>query len=229
MDIIDRLLVVQEHDCRIREMAKECRDIPARKKELAARIEKDRQLVAKGGDSAKGKQVEIKTIELEIMAKREKITKLRQQQCELKSNEEFRAMEAEIRGIEAGISALEDKELNLMDAVEQIDAKTREISAGVKEREEFARKEIEDMDVRLRKVDADLVGSRSAREEAAKDIDLQWLTQYNAIIERKDRALVPLENGVCGGCHMRAPPQVTHNAKKRMAMIACDHCGRLLY
>ncbi|MBI1293137.1 hypothetical protein GC173_18170 [bacterium] len=39
-------------------------------------------------------------------------------------------------------------------------------------------------------------------------------------------AVVPVERGVCTGCHMRQPPMVTEVAEE---VYECQHCSRLLY
>ena len=49
------------------------------------------------------------------------------------------------------------------------------------------------------------------------------------IFPRKDRALVALEDGVCGGCHMQLPPYVVHATKKHSSIVLCEYCGRILY
>jgi uncharacterized protein len=71
---------------------------------------------------------------------------------------------------------------------------------------------------------------RTRREAAAAGIqNRSWLQAYERIFTRKDAALVPVEDGVCGGCHMTLPPSVVHQARRRNAAVACVYCGRLLY
>ena len=59
--------------------------------------------------------------------------------------------------------------------------------------------------------------------------DPEWLDRYDQVFGRKDKALVPIQDGVCSGCHMKLPPYIIHDAKKRAEMVSCEFCGRLLY
>lgn len=229
VDNVDRLLVVQEHDSRIRDLQKELRDIPARKKQLEATLGERRQKLAQGEEGAKGKQAQIRTIETEIKGKREQIAKLRQQQFELKSNEQFRMMEAEIKGVEAEIARLEDRELGVMEEAEQENSVIEQNGADLKTQETAVRGEMSAMDERFRAIENEIKEIEAKRDDVAKDVNPQWLERYNTIFSRRDRALVPVENGVCGGCHMKLPPQVVHNSRKRVEIISCDYCGRMVY
>ena len=106
--LIDKLLILQEKDIQIRQMSKELKDIPARKKEEEARLDGHRGAVAEAKEAMKAKQAGLKKSEGDAEALREKIRKLRQQQMELKTNKEFKTMEEEIKGVEAQILKLED-------------------------------------------------------------------------------------------------------------------------
>ena len=74
--MIEKLLVVQGHDVRIRAMEKEMRDIPARKEAEQARLEEHKAALAELGGELKAKQAAVKELELECDARRQKIDKL---------------------------------------------------------------------------------------------------------------------------------------------------------
>ena len=66
--------------------------------------------------------------------------------------------------------------------------------------------------------------------EAMKKVDNpEWVTQYQRLIDRKDKAVVRYENGICSGCHMKLQPSVAHDVKKGNTIVCCDYCGRILY
>jgi len=229
-DTIERILVVQQHDCRIRDIRKELADIPARKEQEQGRLDEHRAALSKAEEDLKLQQAEIKKLELEAESGRGKITKLRQQQMEIKTNKEFKAMATEIQGAELGISALEDRELGLMEDLEKARGVVDEKKKALAEEAAAVQADVEELDSRVAAIERELKDVESQREAAASEIDAEWLSRYEHIFSRKkDIALVKLAGGVCGGCHMNLPPAVYHDTQKKDAMVCCNFCGRLLY
>lgn len=230
-EVVEKLLAVQDVDMRIREIEKELKDIPARKDLELTRLNEHKEALEKAEADLKSAQAEVNQMELETSTRKEKISKLRAQQFELKTNEQFRAMEDEIKGAEKEISEIEDREIELMDAVESARSALAERAAALKEEEAAVKDDIAVFDERASALEHELSGCREERERAVEGIQAEWLSYYGRILERRnDRVLVPLESGVCGGCHMTLPPSVHHATRRQDdEMVVCDYCGRLLY
>ena len=229
MSMTEKLLIVQEHDCDIRDMERELKDIPARKTEEETRLDSHKQALAHAEEELKAKQVDVRELELESDSLQAKTSKLRQQQLQLKTNKEFKAMEAEIEGVAEEISKLEDRELLLMEEVEQLRANVARRSEDLKAEEASVQEDSKVFDRRAAEIEAELTGIREARDKAAEDVAAEWLARYTQVFARKDRALVPLQDGICGGCHMKLPPSVLHATVRNTEMVTCNYCGRLLY
>jgi predicted nucleic acid-binding Zn-ribbon protein len=227
--VTETLLKVQEIDCQIREKEQMARDIPARKKEEEVRLQKHREALAAAEEFLKKKQSQIKQLELEGEARRQRINKLRTQQFEIKTNEEFKALNSEIAGVQAEISGLEDKELSLMEEQDAARAETLMKKAALGEEEAAVRRDCSTWDEKIAVIQNELQALRATREAAASGVDRTWLNTYSTIFARRDRALVPVEEGVCGGCHMTLPRYLVHDARSHTKMVKCDYCGRLLY
>ena len=230
MPDIRKLLTVQEHDTRIRDMERAIRDIPARKQQEETRLEEHKAELGEAEEALKATQAEIKKLELEIQSWKDKVAKLRQQQLEIKTNKEFRAIETEIQTAAEAIRGLEDQELERMETLE---LGRRDVGAKQKALDEEKTAVAEDvaaLDQRLRQIETDVALEREAREGAVGEVDApDWLQTYERILSRKDKALVPIEGGVCSGCHMKLLPYIVHDAKKASELVACSFCGRLLY
>jgi predicted nucleic acid-binding Zn-ribbon protein len=228
--MVEKLLVVQEHDLRIMQLEKEMRDIPARKERELERLNDHKAALADAEESLKAKQSEMKQFEVEAESYHEKIGKLRAQQLDLKTNKEFKAMDHEIELLQGNIRAAEDRELTIMEDIEKarqgVEQRRRELAAEDAEVQE----DIGALDERLARLESEVSDEQSAREVAAENIDPEWLSRYEGILRSKGGvALVSTANGVCGGCYMTLPPYLQHDAKKRMGMVVCGFCGRLLY
>ncbi len=227
---IERLLEVQDHDLRLLRIESELKDIPLRKAAEMERLGAHKAALAEAEAGLQARQAELKRHELEVQSKKEKIAKLRTQQMGLKTNKEFKTMAGEIDTIETSIRQDEDMEIEIMEMIEA--AKGNMV--GRHQELEAEKSDVQD-DVRLldEREDA-LKAERDAvqveRSRTAEGIDTDWLQRYESILKSKrGAALVSAEGAVCGGCHMTLPPFQQHAARKRMEMVICGYCGRMLY
>lgn len=230
MSNIERLLAVQDIDTRIREIEREMHDIPARQEQEQTRLNEHKEALEKAEGDLKLAQANVQKLELESESRHEKIGKLRQQQLELKTNKEFKAMEHEIAAIKEKISGLEDEELVLMENVELAKTDVKARSEALAEEAAAVAADVALLDERMGGLQDEIEDCRKRRDEAAVGIDEEWISYYDKVWERrKDGALVELVGGVCGGCHMKLPPAVQNATKRKDEMVRCEWCGRLLY
>ena len=230
MSEVEKLRVLQERDLRIVQIEKELSDIPARKEGERTRLEEHQATVATADEEMKERQSHVKNLDLEASAKREKINKLRTQQMELKTNEAFRACDTEIAGLEGGIKELEEKELVLMENVEEGRRALAEAKEDLKEEEEIVEEDCEMLDERATALQGELDEIKTSRATLADDVDPKWRKHYEKLFANKRSVIVVSSgNGVCGGCHMKLPPYALHDAKKQLKIVTCDFCGRILY
>lgn len=230
MSTIEKLLAVQDIDIRIREIEQEMHDIPARQEQEQTRLNEHKQALEKAEEDLKLAQANVHKLELESESRHEKIGKLRQQQMELKTNKEFKAMEHEIAAIKEKISGLEDEELVLMEQVELAKGDVKARSEALDEEASAVAADVAVLDERMGSLEGEIGDYRVRRDEAVVGLDNEWISYYDKVwARRKDGALVKLVGGVCGGCHMKLPPAVQNATKRKDEMVRCEWCGRLLY
>lgn len=227
---LERLLTIQDRDRAIARLQRELRDIPERKKQLQARLQAHHDFIRKAQEELKKTQAEIKKIEGEVEAARQKIAKFREQQYQIKSNTEYRALEHEISVVEKQIRDLEDRELVLMEQAEQYRAAVASREQDLKKEESRVTEEQQAFDRRLDEVRLEIRKLETDRGSLAEQMDGEWLARYERIYRRVgDFALVPIEHSACGGCHMNLPPHLIHEAHKGLTLVQCTYCSRILY
>ena len=229
--LIEKLLVLQDHDLKIVKCEKEFADIPLRKAAMESLLDDHRHAVTKAKETLRTRQTDIKKAELEIESAREKIRKFREQQMQLKNNQEFRAMEKEISGVEKTIRETEDRILEIMETVDLAQTDVRSREEALRTEEVGIRQEVAAIDARAAEIQQEIDSAKVARIALAGNIDTTRLGQYERMFRnKKDRVLVAVEdNGTCGGCHMKLPPYICHDARKQTDVVACGYCGRMLY
>jgi predicted nucleic acid-binding Zn-ribbon protein len=229
--VIEKLLVVQDIDIRIRDIEQRLQDIPRRQEQEQTRLADHKAALAAAEEKLKAARADVSRMELESESRKAKITKLRQQQFELKTNKEFKTMEAEIEAVEAEIRKIEDQELELMEQVEAARAGVAQKKADLDVEEQAVQADVRVLQERAGEIEQELARCRAEREIAVTDVAPDWLAHYERLMVRgRDRALVALEGGVCGGCHMKLPPSFHHATRRHdNEMVVCEYCSRLLY
>lgn len=227
---MEDLLVIQEKDRRLARLTQEAKDIPLRKKELDRRLDAHRCSLEQAQEDLKKSQASVKEAEVEIEVINGKVRKYKEQQFQIKNNDEYRALEHEIEKAGVEISALEDKELLLMGQTDEVRKRIEEIQKGMKADEAHIAEDLQLLEQRSIELDKQIESMLAERAQLAEKIPVDMLSRYERIMKHlKDLAIVPIENGSCGGCHMNLPPQVINNAKKDDSLTVCTYCGRIVY
>ena len=229
-ETIEKLLILQDRDKQIRRVKSELDHIEPERQLL-----KSKSAGAQSGlDAAKLKVKTIeskrKDLELEVGAKKQLIDKYANQQLQTRKNEEYKALAHEIEGCKEGIIKIEDQEIELM---EQTEAALKEVAAATKLAVE-AKKLLDDQVVQLNAREAnlkkELAQLQANREELAAAVDESSRGRYERLMKNKgDSAIVGVQHGVCGGCHMKLPVQLIVTCQAQSELVPCNNCGRILY
>lgn len=230
MTTLEKLLVLQDRDRKLRQLLQETLDIPARKLLIQSRLKANRDAHELAQENLKKNIAATKAVELEIDSVKDSIKKYRTQQGQIKNNDQYRALEREIRENMGRIRELEEREIALMEDLESLKTTAAEREAALKQDEASVDVDIKALDDRLSNIQAEVETARKNRQGLTEGIDEAWLSRYTRIFNNKgDYALVPVDKGTCGGCHMKIPPQLVQDAKRGDSMVSCSYCGRLLY
>ena len=227
---VERLLVLQDRDRRLRQLSREKEDIPARKKLIESRLQEHRTALQREQDEHKKRISAAKQVDLDIETLKTRILKLREQQGQVKTNEQYRAIENEVAALQKQIKELEDREIALMEEAESVKGGVSVSEKALQQEETIVKSDWAAQDDRVKLIVAEIEELSRQRAELAAAVDPTWLARYERVFKHTgDFGLVPLESGSCGGCHMKLPPQLVQDAKRGTAMISCSYCGRILY
>jgi predicted nucleic acid-binding Zn-ribbon protein len=230
LPILEQLLVLQDRDCRILQLKAELARIPHDLAAVDARMSEETNRLDALRSRLKTLETERKKLEIDAESKRTQINKYRTQLFQIKSNTEYQALLKEISNHESEIRAIEDKELDLMDQVEQLQPQLREEQETVKQIAARAGTERQSLQTRSKRIETELAALESERAALTQNCDPGVLARYNRLMRSKgDVALVPIRHGNCGGCHLNLPAQVAHDVHFGPEPMSCQYCGRILY
>jgi predicted nucleic acid-binding Zn-ribbon protein len=230
LEILEKLLVVQDRDRRLSQLKAESTRIPAQIAAVEQRVKAEAARLENAKTELKHIESDRKKLEIDADAKRAQITKYRMQLNLIKSNTEYQALLKEISKSEDDIRGIEDVELDFMERLEKLQPALKEEQAQLKDIAAKGEAEKADLQKRAKLIEEELAQLRTEREGLVATIDPDALNRYERLLRSKgDLAIVPIKHGNCGGCHLNIPPQVAHDAKKSDELTSCSYCGRILY
>jgi len=227
---IEKLLVLQDRDQRIRTLKTELKNAPIERKDLEARLAATAAGAEKAKASLRELEVEKKRLEVEAQAKRDQINRFKAQQMQTRKNEEFQALGNEITHFEKEISKIEDRELEVMELIEKAKPVLADAERAVAEAKSRVAAQITDLEAKIATLGETLKTIESERAALTEGIDEDLLDQYNRLfVSKGGNAVVALEHEVCTGCHMKLTTQTLVRVRGGQQITHCEQCGRILY
>jgi predicted nucleic acid-binding Zn-ribbon protein len=227
---IEKLLILQDRDQKIRrEQGELARIEPERQalkaKAAAAQTElENAKLRIKHIESAR------KDLELEIESKKQMIARYANQQLQTRKNEEYRALTHEIDTCKAAIFQTENQEIELMEQAEATQKELLLATQALSEARKLVDGQVAQLDAREQNLNKELAELEANREQLASAVDVSARDRYERLVRSKgENVVVGVEHGVCGGCHMKLPPQLLVSCQAEKELVGCSNCGRILY
>lgn len=146
------------------------------------------------------------------------------------NTKEYHAMMREMDNMEKMNRSREEEKLAL---AEELQRQT-EAMTEMDERYTTLKAELEtkkaSLDARLIEAGAGLSDLESQRNAAGKEVPPPVLSRYEFIRQRLENpVIVPVDKGVCSGCHISIPPQSYIELQKGTQILSCPNCQRLIY
>lgn len=175
-------------------------------------------------------QKDRRKLESDLMAVEAKIQKYQGQLSEVKTNKEYQAMVHEIEACKSERAELDEKILLEMEQSDQ----HQEAFRKVEERLQSKKREIDEgkkrLAAQLEEMKTEKERLEKERQQMAATIPSSFLDPFMKIAhQRGGIALVPVEEELCGGCHVRVMPKLIQQTRRATHLIACDSCHRFMY
>jgi predicted nucleic acid-binding Zn-ribbon protein len=223
------LLQLQQSDVKVRELETAATQLPARLDPLRRDLAKLQGML----DVERTKLNETnawRKSQQEMIDREREALKLAQSKFQASKNtKEFNAASREV---ENKRKAIADREVELkkvneaaVQSTTQLDARGKDVEAL---RTELANSEAA-MAGQLDGLKAQLAEAVAVRDAARAQVETQWIKIYDTLAAKRGYAVAPVVKGVCQGCHMALPPQLSNVLARMESIQTCPRCGRLIY
>ena len=227
---ISHLLELQNTDRKIKGYETRLELLPQEMLNLKTERDKTIAAVNQAAEDARKFERAAKAAESEIAALQEESRKLEQQSALVKKNTEYQAMLSTIALNKQKISDLESKVIEYLEHFEEGKKNYRKAKAAGEAALKDLKQEFDELGSLANELKEEIAQFKAGRPALAAKVDPNVLRIYEQLLKSKSSAdpLVPVIDGICGGCHMRVTPQTITNIAKG-AVSQCDNCQHLVY
>lgn len=234
-DQFQRLLSVQDHDTRIDQLRHRFENL-AERALLVERQQARRQF----HDQREAKQVHRLELQRNLKRNEDELAALedrtkreydRLYSGEVSGTRELLTLQEEVDGLRSRCSDMESDALELMEAIEEIDAEVEALGSGLESAESEVAAVQEQLAEAEAVVRAEIDQESAARSSETADIPEAALASYEGL--RKSMggvAVARLRNGTCEGCHLALSAMELDRVRHAPAdeVCYCEECGRIL-
>jgi len=227
---LEAVLKLQTLDTRAAVLQKEIESLPKQVAEIERKLDQHARKLDVDRNVMAANQKERKRLEDDIKVQEQKISKLRDQSLQAKTNEQYRAFQNEVGYCEGEIRKAEDRILDLMAEAEPLEKNVKSAEAALKEEKVKVETEKERALKRSAEDKEFLQQAQEERKNVAASIPPQTLAHYERI-RRRWHGIVIAEatDGRCAACQMRIRPQYFQELRRADKLYFCESCGRILY
>jgi predicted nucleic acid-binding Zn-ribbon protein len=227
---LEHLIALQKLDTAADAARRTLADEPEHNKTLDTRLDAAKAHVAEAKAQLAANQTARRAIEKDVAVHQGRLSKFRETAMAVKTNVEYHAVQKEIAFAQNEIKTLEDKELELMVAAD-------ELTAAVKKAEQALAAE-------QKAIDADRKATLAQHGELQTSLDRMIAERVTLVAsigksavalfemvarKRNGIAVAEARDGICTICHVRLRPQVFNTVRRNDAITQCDSCNRILF
>ncbi|RKX70222.1 hypothetical protein DRP53_05705 [candidate division WOR-3 bacterium] len=227
-EILEILLHIQDLEDRHQFLTREIERLPEAIKQEEERISSSQQKLQELKNRLGQIRKEYDLHELDVKENEEKRNKLNAQLFQVKTNEEYRALQAEIEHLNREKARLEDEMISLLEEEEEVKRKIELGKETVKQVELEGKEKIGKLTSELKNREKELTEVEDQLKNYLFKLPPEIKNSYDRIKKARGSAVARVVDQTCSGCHARITPQLYNELLKADRIHFCEICGRFL-
>src|SRR6266851_854088 len=198
---IQAVIRLQGLDIRAGQLQKEIAELPKHIAQIEKALDQHKRKLDADRSALAANQRDRKRLEDDIKVQELKISKLRDQTLQAKTNEQYRAFQNEIEFCQKETKKAEDRILELMSEADPLDKNVKAAEAALKAEQQQVEREKEHARLHTAKDEQFLKDVLTERAEIVSSIDKRLVADYERIRKRwKGLAIANATDGRCSAC-----------------------------
>ena len=227
---LQQLILLQKLDDEIEEHRKQLTDIPLQIDSESVELADKKKILSIAKEEIDALQKNRKAIESEVQAENDHMAKAKIKLPAVKTNKEYTAILSEVDAIKENVRSLEDKELEIMEVLEEKQKGLPAIEKKCKEEDAHFQEYKTKKDNELERMTKEMDPLVAKREAVISQIDKVVFQRYEKVAKsRGGKAVVSLQENICQGCFQQILPQMVINVKVGESIHQCSSCLCFLY
>lgn len=224
------LVEVQDVEVEINKADRQVQSLENEADKLAQAVGEYEDRVAQEKAALDDLKKKYRELESESKINAEQIVKSNEKLRSVKTNKEYQSILKEIEDIRKKNSAIEDRMLEQLDAIESAEKSVREKQS---ELADFLKECEEKKEALVAKAQRERKSWKTLNEKKSQvsaKVDPQWIAVLDDVKKKvRGLAVVPVQQSICMGCHMNIPPQLFNELQRFDEIRYCPHCHRIIY
>jgi len=229
---IPHLLELQRLDQTVATLRAHLDSLPKRLRDADAQLNGARSAVTSAKEALTQALGQRKKLELDAEQWKDRAKKYRSQSSSVKTNEAYKALQQEIAAAEAEASKIEDRVLEQMMSLEEIERRVKRVEAELKEAEQVVAVEKKQIETQYQDEKKKSAAAAGERDEVAKKVPEEVLNLYTRIAKKHPGSPMAEARGdQCRACGLRVLPHILQllTSDTDEELFRCESCGRILY
>lgn len=226
---LSRLMYLQEHDLRLHAITEQIASIPVRSKEITVEVDAIKAEIVHLTAAKAANEVEKRDLEAQVADATEHLKQFESKLHAIKTNKEYQAALKEIAEIKKSNKEKDDRDLQLMEAIDAAAQKLTQLSSALADKELQVASAVEALAQEAGGCETDRQKCEEELRGAEAQVAPEVMRVYRVVRSRHVDALAPVDAGICGGCRMKVQPQLAIEVHRATRLCQCPSCHRILF
>lgn len=226
---LQNLLELQKADREILRLNEEIAALPKRVAAIEQKLAGTKAVLEQAKGAVKSDDAARRKHESAIQDLQQKISKYRDQMLDVKTNDQYRALQHEIDFSNQEIRSTEDKILELMVTAESREKQVKAAEAELKAETAEIEKEKTETRERTAEDQKQLEDWNKKRDGLRSGVPADLLRHYDRVVKLRRTGLSEVRDHKCLACQVMLRPQTYNEVRSGNQVVICDSCQRILY
>jgi uncharacterized protein len=226
---LQSLIELQKADAEILRLREEIASLPRKVAAIEAKLAGTKAVLEAAKNSVKADDASRRKYETTIQDFQQKISKYRDQMLDVKTNEQYRALQHEIDFSNQEIRSTEDKILDLMVNAEAREKQVKSAEADLKAETAEIEREKKETRERTAEDEKQLAEWNAKRDKFREAVPADLLRHYERVAKFRKTGISEVRDQKCLACQVMLRPQTYNDVRSGTQVVICESCQRLLY